>query len=137
MVAVLQRADLTPDGILAHEAAAARERRRQRRLAEQQQGLGPPGPGAGAYAPAPGGPGFAAAGPGGPGFAPAPGGPGFAAAPPGGGQKRKGYGGMDGYRGGSDSEGDEPQGGRGDGAAGGPAQPGLDAYRMRRKQARP
>ena len=40
VIDVLVKADLTPDGITAHELAAARERRRQRRIAEQQQGGG-------------------------------------------------------------------------------------------------
>ena len=42
VIDVLVKADLTPDGITAHELAAARERRRQRRIAEQQQGGGGP-----------------------------------------------------------------------------------------------
>lgn len=123
---VILAADLTPDGIIAHEVAAARERRRQRRIGEM--GAAPGGPGG-----APGG---------GPGAF-----PGGAAA----GQKRKNLADFDS---GSDSEDDyaydvpggtaaaapgAPQpgeaGGFGSGAPGAPGG-GLDIYRMRRKQQR-
>ncbi|KAI3433457.1 hypothetical protein D9Q98_003270 [Chlorella vulgaris] len=132
LVAVILAADLSPDGIIQHEIAAARERRKQRRLAEQgasgaphPQGGGPhPGLGGGGYAPAQG----AAGGGGG-----------------GGGLKRKALAEFDS---GSDSEDDAQQGfdnGSGGAAAPGmadgggaavPAAGGLDIYRMRRKQQR-
>ena len=54
---VIARADFTPDGIAAHEAAAARERRRQRRAAEM--GAAPGGGGAFGGAPAGAAPGGA------------------------------------------------------------------------------
>ncbi|PRW58683.1 Suf-domain-containing [Chlorella sorokiniana] len=121
---VILAADLTPDGIIAHEVAAARERRRQRRLGEMG---GAPGGG-------PGGP---------PGGAPGAFSGGAAA-----GQKRKT---LADYDSGSESDYDEgydvPAGGTaapgapaGDagGFGGAPGAPGggLDIYRMRRKQQR-
>lgn len=125
VVQVILAADLTPDGIINHEIAAARERRRQRRLAET--GGAPAGgpPQGGGYA------GGAAAG-------------GMA------GQKRKA---LAEYDSGSESDYDEPHGAapaqqqQYDAAAGGSGVPdasgygaappgGLDIYRMRRKQQR-
>ncbi|EFN59172.1 hypothetical protein CHLNCDRAFT_138056 [Chlorella variabilis] len=116
LVQVILGADLSPDGIIAHEVAAARERRRQRRLAEQgggsPVGLGPAG---GGYAGPPGASGV--------------------------GQKRKA---LQEFDSGSESEEEERghNGGGGGAAPGGatdggaPAAGGLDVYRMRRKQQR-
>ncbi|GAB4817721.1 hypothetical protein N2152v2_004767 [Parachlorella kessleri] len=107
VIDVLVKADLTPDGITAHELAAARERRRQRRIAEQQQGGGGP-PHAG----------------GGPRFGGPPGGRG------GGGPPYKRRAALDAF---DDDESDDDEDG-GDYDENG--QPGLDVYRMRRKQQR-
>ena len=123
VVQVILAADLTPDGIIAHEVAAARERRRQRRMGEM--GGAPGGDPGGAPGGAPGAyPGGAA------------------------GQKRKT---LADYDSGSESDDDEgynmPVGGAaapgapaGDvgGMAGQAGMPGggLDIYRMRRKQQR-
>lgn len=123
VVQVILAADLSPDGIIAHEVAAARERRRQRRIGEMGGAPGgpggPPGGAPGAY------PGAVAAG-----------------------QKRKT---LADYDSGSESEDDEgydmPAGGaaapgapagEAGGFGGAPGAPGggLDIYRMRRKQQR-
>ena len=123
VVQVILAADLSPDGIIAHEVAAARERRRQRRIGEMGGAPGgpggPPGSAPGAY------PGAVAAG-----------------------QKRKT---LADYDSGSESEDDEgydmPAGGaaapgapagEAGGFGGAPGAPGggLDIYRMRRKQQR-
>lgn len=116
VVKVILAADLTPDGIINHEIAAARERRRQRRLAETGGAPGGGPPQGGSYA---------------------------AGAAPGGiaGQKRKA---LAEYDSGSESDYDEPhaaapvqQQQQHDGAGGAPdVGGGLDIYRMRRKQQR-
>lgn len=167
---VLVQADLTPDGIAAHELAAARERRRQRRLMEQQQGGGgPPGARAGAAEL-----GFRRAG-GCSGSAvrccrrhpvepllhtnPAPclsplqpklkrparlplrcaghlGGPPPRGGPRGGGPPYKRRAPLEGLEGAFDSESDEDEDGGEAGYGDEAGQPGLDIYRMRRKQQR-
>lgn len=120
---VILAADLTPDGIINHEIAAARERRRQRRLTEAGGAPGGP-PQGGGYAAGAGASGMS-------------------------GQKRKA---LAEYDSGSESDYDEPHGTapiqqQYDATAGGGGGPdagnyggaptgGLDIYRMRRKQQR-
>lgn len=102
VIDVLVKADLTPEGISAHEIAAARERRRQRRAMEQQGGGGHSGS-------------FAGRGRGG------------------GGQAYKRRAALDAF---DEEDSDLEEEGNDGGFGEEDMQPGLDVYRMRRKQLR-